>query len=159
MKQKELSHWLMGTVILLTVCCIILCILVVPSQGRKVVQMYPEFENIYLPCLIFVEVTFFPVFISLFLAWKIFADIGHDNSFSRSNALRLRTISRLALLDTSLYFIGALILLAINRLHPGVLIIILAILFMGVCFTVACAALSHLTRKAADLKDDSDLTI
>lgn len=159
MKQKELSVWLKAIVILLAASCLVLACLIVPEQGDELVTASPEYSDLFLPSLVFVEMTFLPVFAALVLMWRIFSDIGRDSSFSEKNALRLRTISRLALLDTLLYILGAALLLALDRLNPDILFIIICVVFMGFCFTVACAALSHLTKKASDIKSENDLTI
>lgn len=159
MKQKELSNWLKAIIIMLALCCIVLAALIVPEQGSEFIEGHPEYADLFLPCLICIELTFLPVFIALLKAWGIAADIGRDMSFSLANALRLRSISRLALLDTMAYITGALFLLIIDRIYMDFLFVAMSVAFMGVCFTVACAALSHLTRKAADMKAENDLTV
>jgi hypothetical protein len=159
LKQKELSVWLEAIVLLLAASCLVLALLIVPEQAARLAVANPGYKDLSLPCLIFVEITFIPVFVSLILAWRTFADIGRDCSFSAKNALRLRTISRLALLDTLLYVAGALVLLALDMLSFDILFITMCIVFMGFCFTVASAALSHLTKKASDMKSENDLTI
>jgi hypothetical protein len=99
------------------------------------------------------------VIASLVLAWRIFAEIGRDNSFCEKNALRLRGISRLALLDTVLYILFAVVQACLGQLHPEFIPMYLAVIFVGAAMTITTAALSHLTRKAADLKSENDLTI
>lgn len=159
MKQKELSVWLIAIDLLFAACCAILAYPIAPELWKEVAGAYPEFGPLYPVCLGFTEVTAIPVFASAYLAWRIFADIGRDNSFCEANALRLRAISRLALADTGAYIAGALVLFFRNLLHPGLRAAAFAVIFAGLCITVVCAALSHLTRKAAQLKRDSDLTI
>jgi uncharacterized membrane protein len=159
LKQKELSVWLKAVLVLLAASCLVLAFLIVPEQADELVTAHPEYRDCFLPCLIFVEATFLPVFAALILAWQIFSDIGRDSSFSAKNALRLRSMSRLALLDTVFYVIGAVVLLAQDLLNFDILFVIICIVFMGFCFTVACAALSHLTKKAAEMKSENDLTI
>ena len=43
--------------------------------------------------------------------------------------------------------------------HPGILLLCFVVTLIGIGFSVAAAALSHLIRKAADLQDQSDWTI
>ena len=43
--------------------------------------------------------------------------------------------------------------------HPGVILMLLLVVFAGVAVAVAAAALSHLVKKAAVLQEESDLTI
>ena len=56
-------------------------------------------------------------------------------------------------------FIGGVVLLSMNLLHIGIAIIGLGVCAVGAAISVLCAALSHLTRKAADMRSENDLTI
>ena len=159
MKQKELSVWLRAIVVLIGAAVLFLALVFVPDLGREAARQNVNFTWLYWPCLSYIWLTTVPVFLSLAIAWRIFAEIGRDNSFCQANARRLRTISFLALTDTVLYMIWAIVLGVLGALHPGVLTGVCCIVFMGLGFTVGTAALSHLTKKAADLKADSDLTI
>lgn len=159
MKQAELSRWLKIIVIVAALSCLALCIFIVPQLGRAAVRHYPEYSGYYLPCLIFFWVSALPVFAALIKAWEIFREIGKDNSFCAQNAARLRVISIMALADTIYYIIGAVVLAALNMLHPALMIILIGVLFIGFTVMTASAALSHLTQKAASLKDENDLTI
>lgn len=159
MKQKELSNWLKAIVALLAICCVVLAGLIAPEQGDEFVTANPQYADLFLPCLIVVELSFIPVFAALWQVWGIASEIGRDNSFCLRNALRLRTISRLALLDTLVYIIMGFALIAMGRAYPDFIFVLVCVVFMGLCFTVVCAALSHLTRKAADMKSENDLTI
>jgi Protein of unknown function (DUF3036). len=159
MKQKELSNWLRAIVIIIGLTVLFLSVVFVPNIGRAFVEEIPEMKNMFWPCLLYVWVTVIPVLIALVLGWFIFSEIGADNSFCAANARRLKYICYLAVFDTLLYIASAFILAALNYLHPGVLVIIMCVVFMGVAMSVAAAALSHLTKKAADLKSENELTI
>jgi len=159
MKQKELSVWLRVVVVLIGVAVLFLALVFVPDLGEEAARQNVNLSWLFWPCLSFIWLTTLPVFASLVIAWLIFAEIGRDNSFCHANANRLRAISFLALTDTVLYMLWAIALGALGALHPGVLTGVCCIVFMGLGFTVGTAALSHLTKKAADLKADSDLTI
>ena len=54
---------------------------------------------------------------------------------------------------------GNLLLLVLNQSHPAVVLFSMLIVFAGVAVAVAAASLSHLVKKAADLQEQSDLTI
>ncbi len=158
-QQKELAVWLRAVVILIFLCCLFLAVIVIPEQGDEYLNRHPEYTALFLPGLIFFWVTLLPVIASLVLAWRIFTEIGRDNSFCEKNALRLRGISRLALLDTVLYILFAVFQACLGLLHPEFIPTYLAVIFVGADMTITSAALSHLTRKAADLKSENDLTI
>ena len=165
MGQKELSMLLKVVVVVLAVFLAAVLIFFVPMLGRSVSEYYAGAGDA-VKTVIFgwvvpgiVAVSSVPGFISLWLAWGIFTEIGRNNSFCAGNARRLRTISRLALGDTCVYVILAVSVLALGPKHPSVPLIFVSVTLFGAAVTICCAALSHLTQKAADLKDDNDLTI
>jgi len=159
LKQKELSVSLRVIVPLVAAAVIILAAVYIPLLGQNLAQQNPDRAALYTPCLITVWLSVLPVLAALVVAWFIFSDIGRDMSFSLRNAARLRLICYLAIADTALYIAGAVLLAALNALHPGILVVLLCVIFMGFFLSVAAAALSHLTRKAAELKAENDLTI
>ena len=171
MKQKELSILLRIVVIL---CCLVW--LVFANWFGRMLGL-AVMEDAY--------VVAFPLLLCLMLlppllvfwdAWKIFTQIGKNNSFCVENARRLRRIRFCALADTVL----DVILLVYGVIHRfrfvasfapddimkelGEDLFLAAVRFLfvaiiGVAITVAAAALSHLTLKAAHLQDENDLTI
>ena len=159
MTQKELSRWLRAVVIVGWCGCALMAVWVMPELASESALALPEFAYLKWPCLVFFWCALVPVVTALWFAYQIFAEIGHDNSFSKENAMRLRVISRLALADTVACLIAMAVLLVLNALHPGVFLLILAVIVVGAAVTVAAAALSHLTLKAASLQDENDLTI
>ena len=159
MSQKELSRWLRAVVIVGWLGCLLMAIWMMPGLAQDSETAFPEFAYLKWPCLIFFWCALVPVAAALWFAYKIFAEIGRDNSFCRENAIRLRIISRLALADTVACLAAMAALLVLNALHPGVFLLMLAVIVAGAAVTVAAAALSHLTLKAANLQDENDLTI
>lgn len=159
MSQKELSRWLRAVVIVGWCGCALMAAWVMPELAREAAWVFPELNYLKWPCLIFFWCALVPVVVALWFAYKIFTEIGKDNSFCTENALRLRIISRLALADTVACLAAMAVLLLLNALHPGVFLLILAVIVVGTAVTVAAASLSHLTLKAANLQDENDLTI
>lgn len=159
MKQKELSRWLRVVVIIGWCVCALLALFVAPKLAHDAAIDLPELARLKWPCLVTFWIGLIPVAVALWEGWRIFGEIGRDNSFCAENARRLRVVSRLALGDTLLCAAAMLGLLILNALHPGVFLLMLFIAFGGAVITVAAAALSHLTLKAADLQDENDLTI
>ena len=171
MKQKELSILLRAVVVL----CMLVWLVFANWFGRMLglaivdgayVLAYP-----LLLCLMLL-----PPLVVFWDAWNIFAQIGKNNSFCVENARRLRRISFCALADTVLDVV-LLVYGVINRFQfiasfaPDdvmkamgddlfmAVVRFLFVAFIGVAVTVAAAALSHLTLKAAQLQDENDLTI
>lgn len=159
MSQKNLSKWLKGIIAGMAVCGAIIYLYLIPVWGRDLVEANPEFSNCYIPWLAVLLISAIPCYWGLYFGWKIVAEIGKDNSFSRENASYLKNISMLAALD-SVYFFGAnLVLMLLGMNHPGIFLLSLFVVFAGIAVTVAAAALSHLVKKAADMKEENELTI
>ncbi len=158
-KQKELSIWLRVVLGVSAAFILFLSLLLMPKLGQHAVENYPELGYLYWPCLVFFWVTAALVLVFLALVWKIAVEIGRDNSFCYENAKRLRICSNLALCDVILYLIGGCVLGAMNLLQPSLIIAGVVICSIGAAIAVCCAALSHLTRKAADMQSENDLTV
>lgn len=160
MNQTVLSKWLKFIIIGTGACGLLVYLLVVPMLGQAIAA-YEQgaYDNCYWPWLLFIWATGIPCLMALFLAWKIAANIGADLSFSLSNARLLKWISILAAGDAAFFFVGNVLLLFLNRNHPGIVLFSLIVVFAGIAISVAAAALSHLVMKAADLQEQSDLTI
>ena len=159
MEQKALSKWLKIILIGVGICCLIGYFLIIPAFGKSIVGDYPEFSGWYWPWLIFLWGTGIPVYIALCFGWKIAVNIGNDRSFSMENAKLLKWIAWLAAGDAIYFFTGNLVLWFSGMNHPGVILMLLLVVFAGVAVAVAAAALSHLVKKAAVLQEESDLTI
>lgn len=159
MKQKELSIWLRVVLGVGAAFMLFLSLLLIPKLGQRVVEHYPELGYLYWPCLVFFWVTAALVLVFLALVWKIAVEIGRDNSFCYENAKRLRICSNLALADVILYLIAGCVLGAMNLLNFALIVAGIVVCSIGSAIAVCCAALSHLTRKAADMQSENDLTV
>ena len=93
------------------------------------------------------------------LAWRLFADIGRNRSFSTENAARLRLVSLFALAEGILFFAAMIVIAALGLLTSGALAVALVITIACFALAIVSATLSHLTRKAAQLQDENDLTV
>lgn len=159
MKQKELSRWLRLVVIIGWCACALLAWPIAPKLAQDAATEVPELAYLAWPCLAILWLGLIVVAIALWFGWRIFTEIGRDNSFCRENARRLTIISRLALTDTVLCILSIVLLLVLGALHPGVLLLMLLIAVVGAGIAVAAAALSHLTLKAAVMQEENDLTV
>lgn len=159
MKQVELARWLKGIVLITGIIGLIACTFIVPSFGNDAVLENSELDYMFYPCLIFIWLSAIPFYIALWKAWGIFNEIAKDNSFSDENAMTLKSISKLALSEGLWYFVGLAILLILKLFHFGLFFIILLIIFAAIAIAVIAAALSHLVKKASDLKQENEYTI
>lgn len=159
MQQSSLAKWLKIIIIGVGICLTILCMWVIPNLGDSFQMQYPEYSCAFYPWLIFIWLSAIPCYIVLVFAWKIFTNIGKDESFTALNANYLKWISILAAVDSFFFFIGNVILGLLSMNHPGIIIFALFVVTFGFAITIIAAALSHLVMKAADLQTQSDLTI
>lgn len=154
MKQKELARWLRAIVLLGAACVLALG---VGITAHLWLGMGEELPSRWLAVPLWISVV--PVGWFLALVWQMAGEIGRDNSFCMENARRLKTCAALALADTVLYaLVGPAMTLA-GQLPGRTLAVVVLIVAVGLAMAVCCAALSHLTRKAAELKLENDLTI
>ncbi len=159
MKQKSLATWLKMIILGVGLCGLVIYLGVIPSFGESLVYDYPEFSNRFWPWEIFLWISGIPCYSVLVVGWKIASNIGRDQSFSNANAKYLKWISWLAIGDGVFFFVGNIALLCVNMSHPGVTLLSILVAFAGVAIAVASAVLSYLVQKAADLQEQSDLTI
>ena len=62
MKQKELSKWIKGIIIIAAVIGLLFCFWIVPSLGNDAVSINPELHYMFYPCLIFIWITAIPFY-------------------------------------------------------------------------------------------------
>ncbi len=171
MKQKELSILLRAVVVL---CCLVWLVFANWFGRMLGLAIVEDAYVVAFPLLLCLMLL--PPLLVFWDAWHIFTQIGKNNSFCVENARRLRRISFCALADTVL----DVVLLVYGVIHQFrfaaqfatdnivrdlgddlflSVVKFLFVAFIGVAVTVAAAALSHLTLKAASLQDENDLTI
>ncbi len=156
MTQKKLANWLKGIIIGVGLCGFIVYLYVVPFLGKDIVNNMPEFSYCFWPWLVFVWTTAIPCYLVSFWGWRIAIEISKDNSFSTANATNLKKIMIATIADSALFFAGNIIFLFLNMNHPGTLLFSIIVCFAGVAVAVISAALSHLVKKAANLKDENE---
>ena len=172
MKQKELSILLRVVVVLCALVWLVFANWFGRMLGIAIVEGAYVVAFPLLLCLMLL-----PPLVVFWDAWNIFTQIGKNNSFCLENARRLRRISFCALTDTVLdvvlliygvvhrfrfvsqFATDDIIMAALDDDMFLAVVRFLFVAFIGVAVTVAAAALSHLTLKAADLQDENDLTI
>lgn len=159
MKQMELAKWLKLVIAFAALIGLFLCFVIAPALGHDAVLIYSELDYMFWPCLIFIWITAIPFYFALYKAWSICKEVAKDNSFCLENAKGLKDIGKLALFECILYLVGMIILFSLNLLHPSILLIILFVIFMGGSIGIVSFTLSHLIKKASDLKEENELTI
>jgi len=158
-KQKELSLWLKLIIVLCGCFGLLFCLYIGPETGRAVLLSSEILKGLYKPFVLFIWITGIPFFSALFLGWKLCSDIASDKAFTVKNANRLKRISILSMSEGVLYIGGLRYIFAAGSYHTSILVILLLILFFSVVISIFTSLLSHLIRKASEIKDDNDLTI
>lgn len=159
MSQKSLSKWLKAIIGGMAACGAIIYLYIIPVWGRALAEENPEYGSCYIPWLTVVLISAIPCYWVLYFGWRVSSEIGRDNSFSMKNAEYLKNIFILAALDSGYFFITNVVFMVIGMNHPGIFLIALIAVFIGVAVAVAAAALSHLVRKAAEIQQENELTI
>ncbi len=158
MNQKNLSIWLKVTVVGLGV-VVSVCFALITSYKRELSQQSPGFESLYNAWMIFIGMTYFPDLKVLHYFWKIASNIGKNRSFCKQNASIMKMISIIAAICSIYLFAGSIVFWIIGLNEPIILLISIVIVLLGTAFSVAAAVLSHLILKAAEMKEENDLTI
>ncbi len=158
MKQRELSLWFKSVTFLGFIIGIICCFVFAPSLLYE--ALFDEIISyLFWPSLIYLWLSSIPFYISLVFAWKIASEIGKDNSFCEQNATRLKYISKLTLFDAIFFAIGGIALILFDTFISGLFLMLIFMLLASLAISIVCAALSHLTYKAYQMKQENDLTI
>ena len=129
------------------------------DEGGAMADAYPEFAYCYIPWLAILWCTAIPCYAAMIFAWQIARDIGQEHPFTHDNARRVRRIGQLALADVVFFFAANVVMVLLNMSHSGIVLVALFICIAGAAFVAAAMALSHLVGRAAELQEDSDLTI
>lgn len=159
MKLKTLSLCIRIVLIGFALCGAGMMAFAVPSIGTSLASAYPEFADAYIPWMIFLWIAVIPCYAVLVLGWLIASNIARDNAFSSANAKLLKAIAVLAAADSVYFLCGNIVLLFLNMNHPGIVLLSLTVVFIGMAICVASLALSRLTEHAADIEDENRFTI
>lgn len=159
MSHRSLYLWIRAAVIGVAAFGALLCVFIIPSGGKSIADSYPEFAHCFWPWLIFLWATAIPCWAVLYFAWRISSEVKADNSFSKETARLLSHISVAAFIDTAFFFVGNIVIGILFINHPGVLLVSLFVDCFGVVIGLTAAILSRFVLKAADLQEQSDLTV
>lgn len=156
MRQKKISYWLKGIVVLLGAMGIAffggLTGLAFNLKGA-------EPDNLFWTFIFASWYTAALCYVILIEFWKVCTQIGKDNSFSKENARYFHHMSICGGLG-AVGFAGRLAYLAAEgTLEEWFTIFGLAEILVAFVFAVLCEALSQLVLNAYEMKQENDLTI
>ena len=160
MTQKTFANLLKAVIVLAFLCCAVVYAFYVPAIAQEAADNFAELAALYVPALVFVELTALPILIALVLAWMIAHAVGQDASFCRANASRMKAISLLALADVAYFWIGVAVLwFGFGVMSGPEFILVVLVGSAGIIVSVCAGALSHLILKASLLREENDLTV
>ncbi|MDR3149417.1 MAG: DUF2975 domain-containing protein [Oscillospiraceae bacterium] len=141
--------------------CIFLVYYLVTVTASEMINIYngaPD-AKIITVWLIAVLLTAVPCLVCVVLGWQTSNLVKADRSFSGETARLLSKISTCALVDAGYFLIVNIVMGVLNYQTPGVIIVSAAIILLAIAFGMAFAALARFVQKAADLQEESDLTV
>lgn len=121
--------------------------------------LFTVFEELAPYIVPFLGICIIPCYAVLIYSWGVAKNIGNDKSFSYSNAKFLKYNAVLATCDTLFFTAGTLALLLLKKAPATFWGIAVIVVFFGVAASIVFASLSHLVFKAAELQEQSDLTV
>ena len=130
-----------------------------PSVGKFIAEVSPEFAGAYYPWLVLFWITAVPCYTALVLLWKVIKSIDSDELFQKVNADRFRLVEKLAFTDAAVFMVANIVFLFLNFNHPSIMIASAFVCIVGVAFGISMKALASFFDKAASLQEENDLTI
>ena len=156
MNRHTLSRRLHIILIGIALCGLLFYLILLPWLLRRTLPQNPLTIWAH---LIPLWISAIPCYAVLVYGWRIVRNIADDRSFCHENAAHLRTVSTLATIDAAWILLADLLWLLLGLAEGLMLLLSLIIIFIGVAVAVSAAALSHLVLRAAELQEQSDLTI
>ncbi len=118
-----------------------------------------EIDAIRIPWMAFLWSTAIPMIPALIYSWKTASNIGKNKAFCLDNAKNLKNIAISSISDAALVLIGNIVYLLLDISHPSVLLFSCVIVLVGIAIFIAAMGLSQLIRNAAELQEETELTI
>lgn len=159
MSSKNLGSLMRVSVIAATICGLFLCLYVIPSWGRSIITVNPEFSSWLWPWLVFAWLVALPCFAILVFVWKVSGAVICETVFTGQTAKWVKIGAVLLLSDAAFLFVGNIVLLLLNMNHPGILLLSVIGDIFAVALALLAAVLSRYLTKAAVLQEESEGTL
>jgi len=131
----------------------------VPQYMEHVTYVRPSLSPWVIPMIAYGCLIAIPVLLAIGLLWRVFGTIPENGAFSMANARRFRIIAWLAAGDLALVLALAAFLLISGVIPAFILLCLIAAVYIGAVAVIVFLVLGALVRNAAQLKQDSELTI
>lgn len=154
--NKKLGKSLQLVIIVLGILGLGLYAAIIPWSLLTFTRQYPEFSGWFIPWLVFLIITALPLYAILALGIKVSKKIESDNSFTSENVKSLKGVSLCLIIDAVYFFIGNIILWALNMNFPGVIAASAVLCVFVLCIAVAVYILSVLLKKAVEMREENE---
>ncbi|MBQ8537787.1 MAG: DUF2975 domain-containing protein [Clostridia bacterium] len=157
--RRVLAGLLKAVVIFVFAALLMIGLVPVPRFAHLAALWQPGLAPLVPWGIVYVNLGFVLVYAALVLAWRVFAAIGRDESFSRANGRRLRKASALALGEAGWLVIGLIWLQWAQVLGGFYRLVFGGLILLALSAAVVLYVLGYLIDQAAQLKEEADLTI
>lgn len=154
--MKQASTWFLRIAVFLFAAVIFAaCVAIVPFA------VLSDAAGIYRPIFIGLYVPAIPFFFAIYQTFKLLHYIDTNTTFSDSAVTALRNIKRSGIAISTLYALGIPFVARVAEQDdaPGVILVVLSIIFTSVAIAVFAAVLERLLRSAIDIKKENELTV
>ncbi len=147
-----MANLLRVVILLLVGCGLFVHIWLIPNVWQNVFVATREW-------LVLAAAAILPCYGAMVMAWMIAGSIAKENEFSHKNAALFKWIALLAVADSGIFLAASAVLFVLERALIWNLLASVPLAAAGICIAICAAVLSRLVDKAADLRDEADLTI
>ena len=158
--EKKLTVLMRTAIVLIGICGVAICLFWLPMNGNNggvtlSWEVLQKTEN----CIqyIFQWVVSLPCFWLLVMAWIIASDMQKERLFVEKNALRVKQATAILLADILLFLIGNIIFALLGWSEWLILHLFAAV--VGLIIAILLFIFSQYLMKAANLQEESDLTV
>ena len=159
MKLKRATNLLKAVLMFGTIAVGLVALVGVPAFMEHVIHVRPSlamWEPIMNGYAILIAL---PVWVAIVLLWQVFDTIPNSMAFSLSNMRRFRQIMWLATGDLGLVVVLWVFLIISGATPAFIMMSMLLTTLVGIVAVIVFYVLAGLVQNAAELKQDSDLTI
>jgi hypothetical protein len=153
--KKGTTLFLRGTLIVIALCVLALCIFVLPNglNFDDGIGYGPIVAGLYVSAI--------PFYIALYQSWKLLGLIDKNTAFSQSAVRSLGNIKKCAIAIAGLFAAGMpyIFVVANKDDAPGVVAIGLVIAFASCVIATFAAVLQKLLKNVVDMKSENELTV
>ena len=159
MNQKKIANGLKVFCILVAVVGAIFFFLYIPFRIGELAELFPKAAYLKWPGIIGVWIIAILCYIALWNFWTICTRIGEDNSFCNENADAMKRMAVMAFAIVGLVTLAMVFIGILGFLGMAFFMVYFFVACVAAGVGVVCYALSLLIRKAAEIKEENDLTI